>query len=297
MMLRGSGARPPSGRKWGIDTWMLEALPLGKAVRALDEAGIECLEYSYEHFDQFEKDDTMRTTIRALLDETSTCRVEPSQMHAPFGELDAQLASPDESVRSQGVKRAGRWLEYANMLGVKVMVFHTAWDRKSCELPSAEQISHVRDDNLRVFREIGQAATDVGVRVAVENRLEGTFGSRPLDLLEIVSVDPDILGVCLDTGHANVNGLVCGRFVRELNNGLIATHVHDNDGRSDQHLLPFAGNIDWDFFIRCLDATSYSGPMILEVQGSDHDEELCLNELRSAKELLQSGLMGNRPRG
>ncbi len=26
---------------------------------------------------------------------------------------------------------------------------------------------------------------------------------------------------------------------------LITTHVHDNDGRSDDHLVPFAGTIDW----------------------------------------------------
>jgi len=284
------------GRRWGVDTWMLEALPLEKAVQALDEAGIACLEYAYECFSRFEKDDMMRARIRELLDETSTCKIEPSQMHAPYGELDTQLASEDESVRSQGINRAGHWLEYANMLGVKVMVFHTAWDGVSCELPSTEQISRARDENLRAFKEIGQIATDVGVRVAVENRLEGTFGSRPLDLLEIVGVDPDVLGVCLDTGHANVNGLACGQFAREVNDSLVATHIHDNDGRSDQHLLPFMGNIDWDSLIGGLDVISYSGPLILEVPGSDRDEKLCLNRLRLTKELLSSGLMRKRRR-
>jgi sugar phosphate isomerase/epimerase len=279
------------GRRWGIDTWMLEALPIEKAVRALDEAGIACLEYPYEHFSPFEKNDTMHARIRTLLEETSTCRIEPSQMHAPFGELDIQLASEDEPVRTQGLERARRWLEYANMLGVKVMVFHTAVNKGGDELSSTEQMPHVRDANMRAFKEIGQMARDVGVRVAVENRLERVFGSKPRDLLEIVGSDPDTLGVCFDTGHANVNGLACYEFAREVDDSLIATHIHDNDGRSDQHLLPLMGNIDWGSLARSLDIISYTGPMILEVPGSDHDERLCLNKLRLTKELLSSGLI------
>ena len=99
-----------------------------------------------------------------------------------------------------------------------------------CEVRSVA--SHVRDANVRAFKEIGRMARDVGVRVAVENRLEGVFGFKPRDLLEIVSSDPDTLGVCFDTGHANVNGLACHEFAREVDDSLIATHVHDNDGRS-----------------------------------------------------------------
>ncbi|GEM_PF-305352 len=278
--------------KWGIDTWMLEALPLERAVRTLDEAGIECLEYAYESFRRFEKEGTIRARIRALLDETSTCTIEPSQMHAPYGDLDVQLAADDESARSQAINCARHWLEYGNMLGVRVMVFHTVSRAIGGEL-SAAQVSDARDANLRAFKEIGRIAIDVGVKVAVENRLEGTYGSRPLDLLEIVSADPDALGVCLDTGHANVNRYVCGEFVKEVNDRLIATHIHDNDGRSDQHLLPFMGNIDWPLFARELNAISYHGPLILEIPGSDHDERLCLNRLGLARELLSSGLLKN----
>ena len=292
--MRGIRGMHSGTRRWGIDTWMLEALPLEKAVRALDDAGIECLEYAYECFGRFEKEGTMLEKIRVLLDESSTCKIEPSQMHAPYGELDVQLASDDDPVRSQAIDRARHWLEYANMLGVAVMVFHTAWNPERDGPSIAGQISHARDDNLRAFKVIGQIATDVGVRVAVENRLEGTYGSKPADLLEIIGVNTDALGVCLDTGHANVNGLSCDQFMQEVNGHLIATHIHDNDGRSDQHLLPFMGNINWASFVRSLDLISYSGPLILEVPGSDHDVGLCSNRLALAKELLSSELLGNR---
>ena len=68
------------------------------------------------------------------------------------------------------------------------------------------------------------------------------------ELKEIVSESPDSLGVCLDFGHANLQRPLfrLRDAIRELESGLIATHIHDNEGRSDQHMLPLMGNIPWD---------------------------------------------------
>lgn len=57
----------------------------------------------------------------------------------------------------------------------------------------------------------------------------------------------DHLRFCLDTGHANAftHNLMefpTYPFVKEK---LECLHLHDNDGKNDQHRLPFQGNIDW----------------------------------------------------
>ena len=33
---------------------------------------------------------------------------------------------------------------------------------------------------------------------------------------------------------------------------IVTTHVHDNHGEKDEHLLPFEGSIDWDATLKIL---------------------------------------------
>ncbi len=272
--------------RWGVDTWVLEAFPIEKAVHILEEEGFECFEYAYEHFKEDDLRGTVSSRIRKLSGEVSTLSIEPSQMHAPYGELDSQLASPDETTRSKGIKKAKEWLEYAGILGVKVLVFHPAWNKREIRPSSKEDTQQSKTWNREVFPKIGRFGGEVGVKVALENRDDPVFGSRLEDLLDIVEMDPDNLGVCLDTGHANINGFACGRFAIDLGEHLIATHIHDNDGQSDQHLLPFVGNIDWDDFLDAIDRCHYGGRMIVEVPGSDTDQRICLDKIKLVKRLM-----------
>ena len=71
-------------------------------------------------------------------------------------------------------------------------------------------------------------------------------------------------GFVLDTGHAHMAGNLqelpglAGRRLQNL-------HLHDNDGRRDQHLFPGSGTIDWPHFMQALDHSGYAGPLLLEV--------------------------------
>ena len=40
---------------------------------------------------------------------------------------------------------------------------------------------------------------------------------------------------------------------------LIATHVHDNRGRTDDHLVPFEGTIDWPAALTAVQKVGYDG--------------------------------------
>jgi len=50
--------------------------------------------------------------------------------------------------------------------------------------------------------------------------------------------------LCFDAGHAHLDGGVPSALetAREL---LVTTHLHDNRGERDDHLLPYEGTIDW----------------------------------------------------
>ncbi len=57
-----------------------------------------------------------------------------------------------------------------------------------------------------------------------------------------------IFGFCLDTGHALLLGKDIKQAMLCLGDRIQAFHVHDNDGRNDQHLAPYMGVLDWKRF-------------------------------------------------
>jgi sugar phosphate isomerase/epimerase len=44
--------------------------------------------------------------------------------------------------------------------------------------------------------------------------------------------------------------------------------VHDNDGRRDEHRVPFSGSIDWDAAIMETQKIGYDGVLMFEVENS-----------------------------
>lgn len=76
------------------------------------------------------------------------------------------------------------------------------------------------------------------------------------------------MAVCLDTGHSNVLGISPADALRELGNSIKTLHVHDNDGRGDQHAAPFYGSIDWEDFRSVLKNIDESVVLSIEAKAS-----------------------------
>lgn len=75
------------------------------------------------------------------------------------------------------------------------------------------------------------------------------------------------LGFCLDVGHANMNEGVSAAF-GIMKSRIRSTHLHDNDGKEDNHLWPFfseAGTVDWKEAMRLL-RTLNNVPLLLELR-------------------------------
>lgn len=70
----------------------------------------------------------------------------------------------------------------------------------------------------------------------------------------------EVLGFCFDMGHANLLGIDPEAFIVTLGNRLKVLHIHDNDGISDLHQIPFTftasrantPSTDWEGFLRGL---------------------------------------------
>ncbi len=82
----------------------------------------------------------------------------------------------------------------------------------------------------------------------------------------------EVLGFCFDTGHANLTGLDFGDFITTLGPRLKVLHIHDNDGISDLHQIPFTftktrenkSSTDWEGFIAGLRNIHFDGVLSFE---------------------------------
>jgi len=75
-------------------------------------------------------------------------------------------------------------------------------------------------------------------------------------------------GFVLDTGHSNIAGDLEG-LAEKVGRRLLNLHLNDNDGRGDQHLVPYGGTIEWTPFMQGLRNSGYEGPLTLEVYVRD----------------------------
>ena len=73
------------------------------------------------------------------------------------------------------------------------------------------------------------------------------------ELCELVdSFNSKHVGICYDFGHAHMRGHDIKKDILTMRDRLVATHVADNHGDRDEHLLPFYGTIDWKKAVEAL---------------------------------------------
>lgn len=90
------------------------------------------------------------------------------------------------------------------------------------------------------LKRMTKVAEELGVNIAVENLYKYDELGYIFD-----HISSKNLGMCYDTGHENF--LTPGAdFILKYGDRLKACHIHDNDGKTDQHKTPFTGVIDWD---------------------------------------------------
>jgi sugar phosphate isomerase/epimerase len=111
-------------------------------------------------------------------------------------------------------------------------------------------------------------ADAVGVNVTLE--VMGNELSTAPDLVDILerSFDGANLGVCMDVGHAHILGDTA-EAIETTSEYLVTTHIHDNHRQSDDHLVPFQGNINWAATIMAFEKIGYDGVLMYEVKAVD----------------------------
>jgi sugar phosphate isomerase/epimerase len=170
------------------------------------------------------------------------------------------IGSPMPQLRKAAVDAARDYLAIFGQIGVPAVTVHAQWPLSM--FSDQEGI----DWQIESLSNIMAAGADLGVRIMYEP--VGSPREHPENVAAILDALPDLL--ChLDMGHCNLHGLDPVEMIRRFAGRLHHLHLHDNDGLSDLHLPPGAGNIDWPAVIKTLVEVGYDRTITLEVFSPD----------------------------
>jgi len=190
-------------------------------------------------------------------------------IHAPFNDIN--IASLNESVREMSVIELIKIMNMASELDIKTVTIHPGL--YSMVVSGLEERSVMAAK--RSLRTLDRMAQECGVRLCVENMPGFRFflGQTAKQMSELL--DGTNLPICLDIGHANTTGQL-NEIIDTLGNRIMNVHIHDNDGKQDQHLTIGEGTVDFDDCLKRL--SSYGGRYIIECKtlesGSESQDRL-----------------------
>ncbi|HIP65390.1 MAG TPA: sugar phosphate isomerase/epimerase [Pyrodictium sp.] len=194
---------------------------LGDAIESLYALGFEKVEANYENLArQFYPLSGVVDAFRKALERSSRLGVEVPVVHLPYEDYLA-LYSVD------GVKRL---LDVVAKYDVRFAVLH----------PTSRKYGGLSVELARKIVELGER---YGVKISFENLVSAPPWSRVEETVRLARDSGAT--VCLDTGHAHINGYDVAKIVEEYDRYISVLHLHDNSGSKDDHLPPGAGTIDW----------------------------------------------------
>jgi sugar phosphate isomerase/epimerase len=196
---------------------------------------------------------------------------------APGGQWGEPISNAvaDTAKRQAAVRETDAALNIARRIPAEVFVVHLG-------TPVVQGGENNRTAAFRSVEEICRLAEPVGIRVALEvipNSLSD--GASLVQMLE-TDLDAPRTGICLDFGHAFMLGDVADT-IETVAEHLITTHVHDNHGKKDAHLVPFDGRIDWDIALMTMQKVGYDGTYLMELANTGGSTRAILEQARTAR--------------
>ena len=249
--------------------------------------GFDCVEIfaTSSHFDYH--DGTAVRTLAEWLDDT---RLTLHSIHAPvtasyvngqWGEAFS-TAVTDENQRRRTLAEAAAALAMAQTIPFQYLVAHLG-------LPDVMKPGvgdNSRESARRSVEALHDMAEKAGVGLAIEvipNAL-----STPESLVSLIENDLDELkvGICMDVGHAHLIDDV-GDAIECCSGHIVTTHLHDNGKKTDDHLVPGEGTIDWPATLMSLQKVGYDGAWMFEIANTSSPKSV-LNKAERARRKFEA---------
>ena len=267
--------------KVGIGAGAYDRYGVSEGARKAREHGFEC--YDFSRFVNTETDffklpeADFKAELQSYRSAIEAEGIVVWQTHSPWRHPARDSTAEDRAERLDSFLKAVRGSGY---LGAKYFVLHAIMPFGT---NSPENPELMRDMNAEFMGRLAIEAKEYGVKhICIENlpfpALPINHTYQCLDFAKRMNkeTNSDIFKVCIDTGHSNFCGEKPADAVRLVGGEYLGSlHVHDNNGKADQHLRPGFGNIDWVDFSNALVEIGFEGCVNFEtsVPGSIENGE------------------------
>lgn len=176
-------------------------------------------------------------------------------LHAPFKD-GFDLSSIERDIAAKTSDLLKRCIDAALLLKANALIFHPG---PPCVAQARDRKELLVRQVLALLEHIGQA----NLKLAIEN-LSNDSANR-ITAFSLQRVVNTKYGLCYDTSHDNLVTTPLA-ILERFKDRLITTHIADNQGVRDDHMLPFEGYFPWDKFCRVFSAIRFDGIFLLEVE-------------------------------
>lgn len=248
--------------KFGISTMVFYHENIKKLLPLLNSFGINNIEIR-PNVNHFECQDPK--IIEELRKEIQDFNISVRSIHMPMDSVD--ISSLEEYDRIKSVREIEKTVMTAFRLNSKLVIVHPGG---KCNGIANRETRMSKCINS--LTEIVEFCSQWDIKIAIENSIPGRLGDHWSEIQHILeAVSSEYLGVCLDTGHYILNQesteremLRLGKEPIDWKRKLLHIHIHDNDGKTDLHLLPGEGCFPWSQLLSYLKKIQYQGDLIIE---------------------------------
>lgn len=258
--------------------------------KVLARTGFSCADFSLNSYlintmlyrnqanDFFDKSvSELEDFFKAHKEGAAASGIEVNQMHMPYPIYIPTISREINDYLCEQVMPKS--MAVCNYFGCPNIVVHGLKMRRYLGTDEAEWVQ-----TEAMLDKIAPMAKEMGITICVENLYESISGhivegpccdarkaAERIDRFNEKYHAP-VLGFCFDTGHANLVGIDFEDFIVKLGDRLKVLHVHDNDGISDLHQIPFTftktrennPSTDWEGFLTGLRRIKYEGVISFE---------------------------------
>jgi len=221
---------------------------------------------SRHHFDY-----ANRAEVRSLAQSLADNRLILNSLHAPTnrdvalnreGGTPLSITEVERVRRIEAMDELRRVIDVAEDLPFSRLIVHMGGSREAAD-------SRKRDAAFSTLEHLSLHAKHVGVTICIENTASEM--GAPAYLKTFLDETRLNVRINFDIGHAHLlDGAEDERVARGfevLRDAVLSTHIHDNHGEKDEHLLPYDGTIDWAAALKMFrEAPVKDLPLTLEIK-------------------------------
>jgi sugar phosphate isomerase/epimerase len=276
-----------------LSTYRYINQPLGPALLSeISQAGIATVEIFCAplHFNYREPQ-----AVRELADALGEYRLDVHALHSPTERdlspgresgVPISISDTERIRRLDAVDEVKRALEVAERIPCRYLIQHMGHGRQSAD-PRKLDAAFSSLEQLSIF------AKARGVTIALENTPDELGAPASLQHF-IADTHLHDLRLCFDTGHAHIEeGVEVG--IDAMRERFVTSHIHDNHGEKDEHLLPFEGTIDWEATLAALANAPQPVALVLELKEQAGGKPT-LDQVRATFDKLEESFEKKRPR-